>query len=533
MEFSYFQSVIDSDPEELPRHLSVLESKVSSRFEFAELNTSDRRQRVWQCLFRLLTPQHKSLHTTVLCIVKSLIRDSCGLEEIVTRERFDTLVCLAGLNRSNDDLSDLPPEDRQSAEMALKCLYNLSAQSEKVLGLYCDHEVALSSLIGMFSSAGFRQLDSAGQRFRVCLLSVLVTRSSQIRQKAYECTETVYALMELLEQSCVSIMSSENEKGNAQLAGDLLRALYAILNNSSGKSKDKCDMTVTRDRRMTSTLCDLVLSPSADTKLIIHSLQVLSCVPISCFSELIPADGAIDLTDTSSRIHQLLTLLLSLLTRCLLQENGSSTHETLITLLMFLSHICEHFRLVRKFFKCQVLPPRRDVTVRPGDGNDLKSALTRMMTSPHSELSFLSAHFLFVLCKENVERLVKYTGYGNAAGLLASRGLMLGGYRREDDSSDSDSDTEEYRLNVNSINPVTGIVEPERPDPMQDYSEERKIYETEKLLTAIQKTIDEGLVRPCRVGEDGRVQPITHVLEMQQHSSPSQQQQQQSSDSDS
>lgn len=45
-----------------------------------------------------------------------------------------------------------------------------------------------------------------------------------------------------------------------------------------------------------------------------------------------------------------------------------------------------------------------------------------------------------------VDRLIKYTGYGNAAGLLASRGLMLGGSKPTIDySSDSeDSDTEEY-----------------------------------------------------------------------------------------
>ena len=41
-------------------------------------------------------------------------------------------------------------------------------------------------------------------------------------------------------------------------------------------------------------------------------------------------------------------------------------------------------------------------------------------------------------------RFVKYTGYGNAAGLLAQRGLMCGG-RGADYSSDSeDSETEEY-----------------------------------------------------------------------------------------
>lgn len=43
---------------------------------------------------------------------------------------------------------------------------------------------------------------------------------------------------------------------------------------------------------------------------------------------------------------------------------------------------------------------------------------------------------------------MKYVGYGNAAGLLANRGLMLGGKGKSGQySSDSeDSDTEEYKL---------------------------------------------------------------------------------------
>ena len=41
---------------------------------------------------------------------------------------------------------------------------------------------------------------------------------------------------------------------------------------------------------------------------------------------------------------------------------------------------------------------------------------------------------------------MKYTGYGNAAGLLALRGLLAGGQGETIYSdTDSDSDTEEYK----------------------------------------------------------------------------------------
>ena len=49
--------------------------------------------------------------------------------------------------------------------------------------------------------------------------------------------------------------------------------------------------------------------------------------------------------------------------------------------------------------------------------------------------------FLYFL----VGRFVKHTGYGNAAGLLARRGLLMGGHGDNDYSStDEDSETEEY-----------------------------------------------------------------------------------------
>ena len=83
-----------------------------------------------------------------------------------------------------------------------------------------------------------------------------------------------------------------------------------------------------------------------------------------------------------------------------------------------------------------------------------------------------------------VNRFVKYTGYGNAAGLLAARGLLGGGAESggQQYSSDSDSDTEEYRAAKSRINPVTGRVEAEQPDPMQGMTEAEKEQEARHLI---------------------------------------------------
>lgn len=80
--------------------------------------------------------------------------------------------------------------------------------------------------------------------------------------------------------------------------------------------------------------------------------------------------------------------------------------------------------------------------------------------------------------------MIKYTGYGNAAGMFANRGLMAvqrvtGDYAQY--SSDSDSDTEEYLAAAPNINPVTGRYEPNLSNPTEHMSEEQvrkfeKIY---------------------------------------------------------
>lgn len=76
-----------------------------------------------------------------------------------------------------------------------------------------------------------------------------------------------------------------------------------------------------------------------------------------------------------------------------------------------------------------------------------------------------------------VGRMVKYTGYGNAAGLFASRGLLGPGKQCAESaqySSDSeDSDTDEYLAMKHTVNPVTGCYEPPRADPMAGCTEEQ------------------------------------------------------------
>ena len=110
--------------------------------------------------------------------------------------------------------------------------------------------------------------------------------------------------------------------------------------------------------------------------------------------------------------------------------DGNKAHlhlrENVAPILKVLTIMCASHRSVRKYLRHAILPPLKDVTQRPEVGSSLKSKLCRLLTSPDTTVGSMVAEFMFILCKEKVSRFVKHTGYGNAAGLLARRGLMLG-----------------------------------------------------------------------------------------------------------
>uniref|UniRef100_A0A669BN50 Synembryn n=2 Tax=Oreochromis niloticus TaxID=8128 RepID=A0A669BN50_ORENI len=107
-------------------------------------------------------------------------------------------------------------------------------------------------------------------------------------------------------------------------------------------------------------------------------------------------------------------------------------------------------------------------------------------------------------------RFVKYTGYGNAAGLLAARGLLNGRMSSSNSqySSDSDSDTEEYREAKAKINLVTGRVEADQPDPMEGMTDEEKEEEARHLISMINRLSRDQIIQPMGVTAEGRLAPL-------------------------
>ncbi|KAJ1374549.1 hypothetical protein KIN20_037257 [Parelaphostrongylus tenuis] len=200
-----------------------------------------------------------------------------------------------------------------------------------------------------------------------------------------------------------------------------------------------------------------------------------------------------------------------------LDDNNNSDSDLLSTYFGSALKLCTASKEARRYCRLKILPPMMaaDVARRPDEGDSLRNKIIRVMMSPTFSKD-LASEFMFVLCKKSVSRLIKYTGLGHSAGLLANSGL-LGHINLPKSASDSeDSETEDYKAVEDRINPVTGYLRPENSgaSPFEGMSEEQKEYEAMKLVDAMSKLMNTGVVQPGTIGDDGRPKPVSHVLEL-------------------
>ncbi|KAM7396103.1 hypothetical protein PAMP_019172 [Pampus punctatissimus] len=238
-----------------------------------------------------------------------------------------------------------------------------------------------------------------------------------------------------------------------------------------------------------------------------HTVNLLGNLPLPCLDVLLMPkvqQGSIEYMGVNM---DAVNMLLEFMEKRL--DRGHKLKETLLPSLNLLTESARIHRETRKFLRSKVLPPLRDVKNRPEVGSALRNKLVRLMTHIDTDVKDCAAEFLFVLCKESVSRFIKYTGYGNAAGLLAARGLLRGGRDSGIYSQDEDSETEEYREARAQINPITGVVEEEQPNPMEGMTEEQKEYEAMKLVHMFDKLSRTNLIQPMQLGMDGRMREIT------------------------
>ncbi|XP_059192068.1 synembryn-A [Centropristis striata] len=293
-----------------------------------------------------------------------------------------------------------------------------------------------------------------------------------------------------------------------ELAMEILKILFNITFDTA---KRKVDEEETAEYRHLGAILRHCLMSHADgeertEEFHSHTVNLLGNLPLPCLDVLLMPkvqQGSIEYMGVNM---DAVNMLLGYMEKRL--DRGHKLKETLLPSLNLLTESARIHRETRKFLRSKVLPPLRDVINKPEVGSALRNKLVRIMTHIDTDVKDCAAEFLFVLCKESVPRFIKYTGYGNAAGLLAAKGLLRGGRDSGIYSEDEDSETEEYREAKAHINLITGVVEEEQPNPMEGMTEEQKEIEAMKLVQLFDKLSRTNVIQPMQLGMDGKMREI-------------------------
>ncbi|XP_077685085.1 chaperone Ric-8B isoform X4 [Eretmochelys imbricata] len=533
--------------EGLERVLGRYNEKNRATFKFDPAD-EDKRKKLCEGILNILEKDTKtSCQVACLEALRILSRDKKVLVPVTTKENMQILMRLAKLDMTEDSLEDV--SNFPVIVEALKCLCNIVFNSAIAQKLSLELNLA-AMLCNLLKKCKDQQFVDDIKCFDLRLLFLLSLLHTEIRSQLHHELQGLQVLTQALESS-FSIRWTDKYKAAEEHDGSPLslqetdcaiEALKALFNVTLDSWNVHSENESHQFRYMAAILrhCLLTVGPTEDKTEELHSnaINLLSNIPVSCLDVLInPSTQEETVLKYNGMNMDAIQVLLDFMEKRI--DKGSSYREGLTPVLSLLTECCRAHRNIRKFIKAQVLPPLRDVSNRPEVGTTVRNKLVRLMTHVDLGVKQIAAEFLFVLCKERVDNLLKYTGYGNAAGLLAARGLLAGGRGDHWYSDDEDTDTEEYKSakpklsqrhmlkNVQipaslgppigkspgvHINLITGHVEEPMPNPMDEMTEEQKEYEAMKLVNMFDKLSRDEVIKPMGVRPDGTMTPLEETI---------------------
>ncbi|XP_039664814.1 synembryn-B isoform X2 [Perca fluviatilis] len=521
---SQLETANEEEIEKLLRQYNLENSRTFSFDQKEETLRSKLCQGVLSVLGRQVQP---SCQKTCLETLRILSRDKRVLAPVATKEGMLILGGMARLNageNGDDNNQKSSQEDTQSDEEervvveALKCLCNVVYNSPAAQQVSVDVQLAngLCASLGM-ASTWHHEVGL----FTLRLLFLLSALRPDVRGILRREWHAVRLLTEFLEHTlnvswvgpyeaahpgpqALPMPAEDNER-----AMEALKALFNLTLSDAGGEEDDHQF------RLIAAILRHLLMLKTETEekteeVHSHAINLLNNLPVSCLDVLIdvPVQGGLEIY--GGKNMDAVQLLIDFMEKRI--DKGSNYKEGLTPVLSLLTEGSRHYREIRRYIKAQVLPPLKDVKIRPEIGTTTRNKLVRLMTHVDMGVKQSAAEFLFVLCKESVDNLLKYTGYGNAAGLLVARGLLAGGRGETQYSQDEDSDTEEYKSAKPFINPITGHVEEPMPNPIEEMTEEQKEYEAQKLVNMFDKLSRQNVIRPMGVRPDGTLAPLEETL---------------------
>jgi hypothetical protein len=304
----------------------------------------------------------------------------------------------------------------------------------------------------------------------------------------------------------------------ADITSEILKVMYTLVHDMQvEESKDDLKELIKITRLVRLLLLHPAKTPVKKPEIDSHAIDLLAGIAWQSLPELIvKTDEDIPHKFEGHDMSAIEIMVKFLYNRTDGNHKGYSITEALAPVTLVMTRMSENFPIIRKYLKSRILPPllKEDLLQRPEVGNTLRNKLCALMTSSDA-VSGHVARLLFTLCKESVDRLIKYTGFGNAAGLLANHGLLFGrsGNGPQYSSDSQDSDTDEYK-DVRDRVGIHGWIQPNLPPPGDDMTEEQKEIEAIRLVQAIDKLNRAQLIQPCIIDSDGKPHAVDHVCQL-------------------
>ncbi|KFD54523.1 hypothetical protein M514_04670 [Trichuris suis] len=437
----------------------------------------------------------------ILQLVRILCRDGDLANDLSEPALLEALFSVAGFGAKTT-------ASAQTILEAKKCccnLFFLSNQARKEFKWLSELAESIRSV---------EDIEQDGIIFDLRLVFLLSGLSREDAQSFYDCPihSALFFLLRKLDNECVGYFNNRY----VQVSNECLKALFNVLSlRSAAPGKDALGAEINHDLAVL--MKRYVMRPTADedkeAEFHTNAINLLTLLHPSYYDLLFRKDLTVENSKHIEKdvvvglpwtclddfdlapVDEILEILSS---QC--DTTTAKNHEFIRPTLVLLTNIATFNRTICRYIRYQVLPPLRDVHHRPEVGSSLRNKVVRLMTSV-SDVSAVAAEFLFVLCNFNVDRLIKYTGFGNAAGLLSANGLLAkyatnrnGESHKEE--SDENSDTEEYIAVKDKINPVLGCYEPDRPSSTEGMSEEQKEFEAMQLVNKIDKMMRRVLTMP-------------------------------------
>ncbi|XP_072915910.1 chaperone Ric-8B isoform X1 [Hemitrygon akajei] len=504
------------DNAELERQLRGFNRQNSQTFKFDQNEQEARKKLCDEVLKVLQKDLALSCQATCLETIRILSRDKKILAPLTTRPGMLLLMRLAGL-----EYTQKSPQETSHFGVkveALKCLCNLVFNSEAAQQLSVDFKIVIG-VCERLKMHRDKNLSHEIKFFDLRLLFLLSALRIDIRTQLKKELQGLLLLTDVLENTLdikwtdkyVVATNHRNTSLSEEQVDFAIESLKVLFNVTYDCSQQQTDEDHAHQYRyLTAILCHcLLINVQNDEKteeFHSHTINLLNNIPVSSLDLLFSPDIECRAIDYNGKKMDAVEVLLAFMEKRI--DRGTNLKEGLTPVLSVLTESCRIHKDMRKYIRSRVLPPLKDVTNRPEVGNTLRNKLVRLMTHIDTGVKHTAAEFLFVLCKESVDCLLKYTGYGNAAGLLAAHGLLAGGRGSGVYSDDEDTDTEEYKSVKSYINPITGHVEEPIPNPMAGMTEEQKEYEAMKLVNMFDKLSREEIIKPMRVRPDGTMGPL-------------------------